>query len=127
MTLSLCASAQARQRIINGSPASPGEYPAQGVLQFATASFICGGTLVSNRYFLTAGHCVAERRRPGRSRRATSASSSGNVDRDAGAELHVLRPRSTTDYAMVDEVPDNDVALFTLSTPAPASAASRCG
>ena len=60
LTVMLCAApAQAikRPRIINGQAASQGEYPAQGVLKrFGT--FICGGTLVSNRHFLTAAHCV---------------------------------------------------------------------
>lgn len=62
MALSLGASAQAGPRIINGSSASPGEYPAQGFLELSTAGrvFFCGGTLISNRYFLTAAHCATE-------------------------------------------------------------------
>src|SRR4051794_13317427 len=48
-------------KIVNGQPADPGEYPAQGYLQIEVSpgSFgVCGGTLVAKRKFLTAAHCV---------------------------------------------------------------------
>lgn len=52
-------------RIVGGSPAGPGEYPAQGLLVLdtnadGTAEGLCGGTLVGTRYFLTAAHCVTD-------------------------------------------------------------------
>src|SRR5215210_1650111 len=49
-----------QSRVINGHPAGQGTYPAQGAL-FYNGGFICGGTLVSNRYFLTAAHCVTQK------------------------------------------------------------------
>jgi secreted trypsin-like serine protease len=119
MVLSLCASAQARERIINGSPASPGEYPAQGELQ-RNGQFICGGTLVSNRYFLTAGHCTAED--DGTELPVGQFSVKlGNVGQGAGQSFAFSALDVHDDYVLQSDIPDNDVALFTLATPAPAN------
>jgi secreted trypsin-like serine protease len=121
LTLALCAPAQAanQPRIINGGPASPGEYPAQGELQ-RNGQFICGGTLVSNRYFLTAGHCTAEddgTELPFQQFRVKL----GNVGQGAGQEFQFSFLDVHDDYVLPNDIPDNDVALFTLATPVPAS------
>ena len=120
MTLSLCASAQARERIINGSPASEGEYPAQGVL-FRNGIFICGGTLVSNRFFLTAAHCVTNPDTGAELPTNTFSVRLGDVDRDEGQLFSFSDLDVNADYD-VDEF-DNDSALFTLSSPVPAELA----
>jgi secreted trypsin-like serine protease len=120
MTLSLCASAQAGERIINGSPASPGEYPAQGVL-FHNGSFSCGGTLVSNRYFLTAAHCVTNRNTGALQPFGQFSVKLGDVDRDAGEPFTFSALDRNTAYNYLTL--DNDSALFTLSTPVPSALA----
>ena len=117
MALSPVASAQAGPRIVNGSPASPGEYPAQGVLQF-NDEFICGGTLVSNRHFLTAGHC-ATTTGGGPLPVGNFSVRLGSVDREAGARFSFSAKEVHEDYVIVNGAPDNDATLFTLSTPAP--------
>lgn len=47
-------------RIIDGSPASAGQFPWQVAVYFRTSSgsFFCGGSLISASYVLTAGHCA---------------------------------------------------------------------
>jgi secreted trypsin-like serine protease len=121
------ASASPSPRIIHGTPAAPGEYPAQGFLQLSTSSgnYVCGGSLVSNRYFLTAAHC------------ATQPDTTTPLDPTA---FHVTLGKVDKNdftpsdrYSVVDNqvnaafnypsdgIPDDDVALLRLSTPAPPS------
>src|SRR4051812_36169935 len=117
LTLLLCAPAQASQpRIINGHPASAGEHPAQGEL-LEDGQFICGGTLVSNRYFLTAGHCVGDH--PTDS--AHYSVRLGNVNLDAGQEFAFSGLERNAAYSETapDAIPRSDTALFTLAEPAP--------
>lgn len=50
--------AQAGDRISKGFVAKPFEYPWMALLQDQNGRFVCGGTLISERYVLTAAHCV---------------------------------------------------------------------
>ncbi|KAF4526471.1 hypothetical protein B566_EDAN015133 [Ephemera danica] len=47
----------AMSRIVGGQPASEGEYPSQVSIRYAGAHN-CGGTIISDRFILTAAHCV---------------------------------------------------------------------
>jgi hypothetical protein len=106
-------------RIIGGAPASPGEYPAQGFLQINTDAdpefeAECGGTLLGRLWFLTAAHCVA--------------GSSPTDLRIYMGDVDLSDPVTGTFFsvAVIDVHPgyndptnQNDLAMLTLTTPAP--------
>lgn len=50
-------------RIIAGQPAGPGEFPWQVAVYYRRPGgglFFCGGSLINDRFVLTAAHCAAE-------------------------------------------------------------------
>jgi trypsin len=114
----LCCAAPASAaspRIIGGHTASPGEYPAQGVLQ-RNGFFTCGGTLISNRYFLTAAHCVTNESNGALLPLNQFSVRLGSVNRSAGQVFTFSTLTRNADYDF--QTLENDSALFTLSTPA---------
>lgn len=107
-------------RIINGSPATQGEYPAQGFLQINTDAdpsdfeAECGGTLLGRFWFLTAAHCVDG------STPADLRIYMGDVDLtapDTGTFFNVAVIDVHSEYD--DPSNRNDLAMLTLATPAP--------
>jgi trypsin len=125
--LLLCATAQAQPqaqpRIIGGHAASPGEYPAQGFLEFSTSkdSYLCGGSLVSNRYFLTAAHCATEEDATPLDATAFHVTL-GKVDQgtfEATDRYDVVENQVESNFGYPNGDPENDAALLTLSRPAP--------
>jgi secreted trypsin-like serine protease len=114
--------AKPEPRIINGTDAAQGEYPAQGFLQInldadpAYEAF-CGGTLVGSRQFLTAAHCATNDlglALPAAAFRIRL----GNVDRTPPTpdEYFVTTNDVNDDYN--SETFQNDSAMLTLDRPA---------
>ncbi|MBL1277094.1 MAG: serine protease [Ectothiorhodospiraceae bacterium] len=109
-------------RIVGGTAAAPNAYPWSVALLYANDSNsfnaqFCGGTLIADRWVLTAAHCV------------DSISVATNIDAAIGiADLDdinatnritisdiFIHPRYGTDFQ------DNDIALLRLSTPSTAT------
>jgi secreted trypsin-like serine protease len=123
-TLVLLASTAAAgipEPIVGGSPASPGEYPAQGALLFEMGAdtYLCGGSLIASRYFLTAAHCAVDG--DGDPLPPTSFTVElGNVDfTGATDDYSVTGVDVNADFSPFSF--ENDVAMLKLNHPAPMS------
>jgi secreted trypsin-like serine protease len=125
--LAPAAAASTQQpRIVHGQLASPGEYPAQGFLEVNLGNGLaaaCGGTVVSSRKFVTAGHCVGDETgvaRPPTAFRVflgeVNQSDFGSPEAIAAAALH-------PDYAEDAGQQTNDVAVLTFANPVSADPA----
>uniref|UniRef100_A0A0K8RGW3 Putative serine protease n=1 Tax=Ixodes ricinus TaxID=34613 RepID=A0A0K8RGW3_IXORI len=53
------------ERIINGTPATPGHWPWMVGLYTAEDHFHCGGVLINNQFVLTAAHCYRDKNTTG--------------------------------------------------------------
>ncbi|XP_055626318.1 chymotrypsin-2-like [Toxorhynchites rutilus septentrionalis] len=52
---------EGEQRIVGGSNAASGQFPYQVSLRSAANSHFCGGSIISNRWVLSAAHCTVGR------------------------------------------------------------------
>jgi len=100
--------------IVNGSPASSGEYPAQGFLEIDEGASFCGGTLVGSTWFLTAAHCVVEPGGPLAPERLVVGLGHTNVN-----EITDVYSVTSVDVHSSYSDPTNDVAMLRLGRAAP--------
>jgi secreted trypsin-like serine protease len=114
-------SAAGPPHIVNGSEASPGEYPAQGLLRIdlGDGSALCGGTVVSPRKFVTAAHCVADEANEPRPPGAFQVFLGENDvnDFDAADRHAVSAVALHPDYAEDAGQQTDDVAVLTFAAP----------
>jgi secreted trypsin-like serine protease len=105
--------------IVGGSLANPGEYPAQGALFISTDAnptnyeSLCGGTLLGQRHFLTAAHCV-DGEPP-----TDLLVYMGDVDREGTGGLDLFVSGVDMHPGWIPSTVQNDLAMLTLSNMAP--------
>lgn len=95
-------------RIVGGKPVSHADYPWQVSV---VSEYLCGGTLIANRWVVTAAHCVDHGLSPSdvTVRAGSSDLFSGGVT--APVELIIVHPQYSGDTYR------NDIALIKLATP----------
>lgn len=57
--MSECGLTNTNQRIVGGTVADYREYPWQTII-YNGNTFFCGGSLINNRYIVTAAHCMSK-------------------------------------------------------------------
>jgi len=115
----------AQPRIVNGTAATQGEYPAQGFLLInldgdADFESYCGGTLVGARQFLTAAHCATDNAGNGLAAERFQVRL-GNVNRTDTSDTYAVTTNDVNENYAPSTSEANDTTMLTLNRPAPYS------
>ncbi|XP_063916820.1 trypsin-1-like [Zophobas morio] len=104
-------------RITNGDDAAPGQFPHQISYQWGILGFdqhVCGGTIISETWVLTAGHCVTEVPEIGDHKVIAGVT---NLWEDTAEKqtINVVQKIVHSDFG--GDVGPNDIALLKLASP----------
>ncbi|EDO44207.1 predicted protein, partial [Nematostella vectensis] len=111
-------------RIINGQNAQPHSWPWQISLRQGRRFHLCGGALISDRWVVTASHCIHDDLNPGSYMVVVGAhrmSGSTSVEKTIRVSQVLEHPR----YDSQRDV--NDIALIELATPVEFDSAGKVG
>ncbi|XP_028521724.2 trypsin-1-like [Apis cerana] len=111
-----CLAKSLEPRITDGVPATRGEFPYQvsvqwGIPPLTQYSHSCGGSILNERYVLTAGHCVMK---VGKSRVIAG---KYELNKDESSQQVVNVARSIVHKGYKGGVAQHDIALLVLSSP----------
>lgn len=104
---------QTRMLIVGGSEAQPDKWPWQVAVLNSKKQLICGGTLISNEFVLTAAHCIP----PGVKRLRIVAGEYNLADRDSPDRQERTVSRISRHPQYNNTLVDNDIALLKLDRP----------
>lgn len=101
--------------IVNGDPVPTGKYPFMTfiLIQQGQSTFQCGGSLIDERYVLTAAHCVDGAKASG----VTTRIGVTRLGSQQGVVRKVAKIFVHPDFSHVSRGLQNDVALLRLSEP----------
>uniref|UniRef100_A0A182SZI9 Peptidase S1 domain-containing protein n=1 Tax=Anopheles maculatus TaxID=74869 RepID=A0A182SZI9_9DIPT len=111
--------ARPSHRVTNGQEATPGQFPYQIALlsNFAGGTGLCGGSVLTNNYILTAAHCVLSGTTPATGGTAIIGAHNRNVEEPSQQRIAFSTAGIVAHPAYTPTNIRNDVAVVRLNSP----------